>query len=318
EYIKDLNSIPWPAYDLLNKDPKTYRGMPHDSEGMTRPVAVMMTTRGCPHRCAFCSLGSKMYRERDVKDVVDEMEFYKNKFGANSIQLYDDEFIGMSTKQNERIEALCAEIIGRGLNKKLKFLVQGRCSQFVDLDTLKKMKEAGIIWIWWGVESGSPKILDFIHKDITIENVKRTFTLTKKAGIKRLMFIMIGFPKETPEDIKMTADLIEKTKPDQTRIHICSPYPGSELRKYLEDHNLLDNADYYSFDTRLTVNHHTEEMTAEEIKKYYRMLIFKFETGYWYFFKFFIKSLLTIDGWKKALKRIQIAFNYTFSWLKLN
>jgi len=317
EYIKNLDEIPWPAYDLLTKDPASYKGMPHDSKGMTRPVAVMMTTRGCPHRCAFCSLGSKMYRERSVKDVVDEMEFYKDEFGANSIQLYDDEFVGMSPKQNERIEALCNEIIKRGLHKKLAFLVQGRCSQFVELKTLKKMREANIIWIWWGVESGSQKILDFIHKDITIENIKRTFELTKKAGIMRLMYIMVGFPKETKADINLTAKLIKETKPDQTRIHIVSPYPGSELRKYLEDHNLLENSDYYSFDTRRTVNHHTDEMTSDEIKRYSRMLIFRFENGYLYMFKFLIKSLFTIDGWKNLLRRVKRALGYALLWKKL-
>ncbi|MDD2753529.1 MAG: radical SAM protein [Candidatus Portnoybacteria bacterium] len=317
EYIKDLSTVPWPAYDLLDKDPTTYKGMPHDFEGMRRPVAVMLTTRGCPHRCAFCSLGSKMHRERDIKDAVDEIEFYHNKFGANSIQLYDDEFIGMSPKQNERVVAFCDEIIRRGLNKKLSFLTQGRCSQFVDLPTLKKMREANFVWIWWGVESGSQKILDFIHKDITIASVKRTFDLAKQAGIKRLMFIMVGFPKETPADIKLSADLIKKVKPDQVAIHIMSPYPGSELRKYLEEHKLLDNDDYYSFDTRMTVNHHTEELSAQEIKKYYQMMIFRFETGYWYFFKFLLRSLASANGWKNLGRRVRTAFSYLLAWGKM-
>ncbi len=318
EYIKDLNSIPWPAYHFLNTEFLSYIGMPANYKEMKRPTAVMLTSRGCPHRCAFCSLGSKMYRERNIKDVVDEIEFYKNKYGINSIQLYDDEFVGMSHKQNERVEAICDEIINRGLNKKLSFLVQGRCSQYINLKTLEKMREANIVWMWWGVESGSQKILDFIKKDIKVENIIKDFYLARKAGIKSMMFIMTGFPKETPADIKLTANLIKKVKPDQVRIHINSPYPGSELRKYLEERNLIDCHDYYKFDTRLTVNHHTEEMTSEEIKKYYKMLVFRFENGYWHFLGFLVLSLLKIDGWKKLFGRLKMASSLIFSWLKIN
>ena len=144
ENIKNLDEVPWPAYDLLGKNPTSYKGMPHDFEGMVRPISVMLTTRGCPHRCAFCSLGSKMYRERNIEDVVDEIEYHKNKFGAKSFQLYDDEILGMSPKQNERVEKLCDKIIERGLHKELSFLAQARCSEYISLKTLKKMKEGRV------------------------------------------------------------------------------------------------------------------------------------------------------------------------------
>lgn len=317
ENIKNLDEVPWPAYDLLGKDPTAYKGMPKDFGGMTRPVSVILTTRGCPHRCMFCTLGSKIYRERGIKDVVDEIECHKNKFGAKSIQFYDDELMGMSPKQNERVEALCDEIIRRDLHKELSFLAQTRCSEYISLKTLQKMKEAGFVWLWWGVESGSQKILDFITKDTKLENIKRAFRLAKEAGINRLSFIMIGFPTETKEDIQKTVQLIKEIKPDRVAIHIVSAYPGSKLKKYLEDHSLLDNNDYFRLNSRNNVNHHTEEMTAEEIKKYYKMLVFRFETGYWYFLKFFISSLFTPDGWKKLPRRISTAINYSFSWLKL-
>lgn len=310
EYIKDLDSIPWPNYHLLDREFSKYAGMPRDFEGIPRPIVMMLTTRGCPHRCTFCSLGSKMYRERSIKDSVDEIEFYKNKYGAKSIQLYDDEFVGMSPKQNERVEAFCDEIINRGLNKSLAFLVQGRCSDYINLKTLKKMREANFVWTWWGVESGSPKILEFIKKDIKIENVIRVFSLVRQAGIKSAMFIMVGFPKETPADIKLTANLIKMVKPDRLSIHIVTPYPGSELRKYLEDHNLLDCSDYYKFDTRINVNHHTEEMTAEEIKKYHKMLVFRFQYGQLYCLKLFFSFLKTADGWKRLFDRIKIGMKY--------
>lgn len=318
DYIKDLDSLPWPAYHLLFPKFSKYMGMHADYKEMKRPVGILFASRGCPHRCAFCSLSSKVFRARSPKDIVDEMEFYKNEFGVKSIQVYDDEFVGMSPKQNEWVGQICNEIISRGLHKKLTFVVQGRCSQFVELATLKKMRQAGFVWIWWGVESGSQKILDSITKDIKVESVVRDIALAKEANIKSMIFIMVGFPGETKADIKLTANLIKKVKPDEVRIHILSPYPGSRLRKYFEDHNLLETTDYYKFDSRNNVIHHTAEMTSEEIKNNFRLLVWRFENGYWYFIKFMAKSLLSLDGWKKLGKRIKMSLDHFKGWLKVS
>jgi len=316
EYIKDLDSLPWPAFHLLTSDFSKYPGQPIDDKHyeIKKPIITLMASRGCPHRCTFCSLGSKLYRPRSPRNIVDEMAYYKNKFGVKSIAIYDDEFVGMSPKQNEWVKEICDEIIKRNLD--LKFLVQGRCSPYIELATLKKMKQAGFLWIWWGVESGSQKILDeAIHKDIKLADVYRTFDLAKEAGLKSLMFIMVGFPGETPADIKMSADLIRKIKPDDLGIHITTPFPGSQLRKYLEEHNLLDNKlenleDYYTLDpSGQNVHFHTEELTAAEIERYHKFLVFQFSNGYWYMIKFGLKSLTTLNGWEKLFKRMKIVID---------
>ena len=228
----------------------------------------------------------------------------------------------MTPKQNEWVQEICDEMIRRNLN--LPWLAQGRCSPYINLETLKKMREAGCRWIWFGVESGSQKILDeSIQKDISIENVYQVFELTRLAGIKALMFIVVGFPGETPSDIKLSADIIKNIKPDDVAIHILTPYPGSRVRKYLEENNLLDNklenlADYYKYDSEATVNHHTSEMTAEEIKKYYRLLYFRFKKNSpRYFIKFMLKSLITVDGWKKLSKRVKMVSEFFSDWLKI-
>ena len=317
EYIKNLDSVPWPAYHLLFPDFSKYHGMTFLKKERS-PSVTMFASRGCPHRCAFCSLGSKMYRQRSPKDVVAEMEFYRNKFGVRAVQLYDDEFVGMSYQQNKWIEEICGEIMKRGLQEHLIIVVQGRCSEYVELETLKRMRQAGIAWIWWGVESGSQKILDSIKKDIKLENVVRNFSLAKKADIKNLMFVMVGFPGETPADINLTAKIIKKVKPDIIRIHILSPYPGSELRKYLEENNLLETADYYKYDSQFTVIHHTNEMSAEEIKKYYDMLVFRFIGGYWHFAKILVRSLATKEGWKKLSGRIKKATSHFWGWINIS
>jgi len=324
ELIKDLDSLPLPAFHLLTPEFSKYPGQPINQSKMPeikKPIITILASRGCPHHCSFCSLGSKVYRQRSPKNIVDQIELYKNEFGVKSVAIYDDEFVGMSPQQNEWVKEICNEIIKRNLG--LKFIIQGRCSQYIELETLKKMKEAGFAWIWWGVESGSQRLLDkVIHKDITIEDVYRTFALAKEAGLKSLMFIMVGFPGETVADIKLTCDLIKKIKPDTIQIKIATAYPGTELRRYLQTNNLLDNKldkliDYYRLETDRYANHHTLEMTAEEIRKYHRLLVFRFMYGRWYFIKFMLKSLTTFNGWKKLFKRTGILIENLWNYLKV-
>lgn len=169
------------------------------------------------------------------------------------------------------------------------------------------------------MESGSQKVLDIIKKDIKIEDVRKVFKLAKEAGIKSLMFVIVGTPGETPEDIRKTIKLIEEIKPDDVAFHLLSAWPGSEFREYLIKNNLLDNVDdYYRYGSNMEVSHHTKEMTAEEIKKYYRLLVLRYGHSRWHFIKFALKSLLTLDGWKKLLKRIRIVMEYSWGWAKIN
>ncbi len=314
--ILDLDKIPFPAYHLLEPSTDKYTGIYGDYEGMCRPTFVMFASRGCPHRCTFCSLGRKIVRWHNPKRVVDEIELYVKRYGAKSIQLYDDEFIGMSVWQNKWVADICDEIIKRGLNN-VSYLVQGRCSQFVELEVLQKMYKAGFRWIWWGVESGSQKVLDSIKKDIKVENIIRTFSLAKQAGIKNLMFVMVGFPEETEEDIKKTASLIAKVNPDKIRIHIVTPLPGSEMWQVLDEGKMIDDYDILHYTMRIQAVHHTKYFTGDEIVKNYEMLKFRFEDGYWYFIAVIFRSFFSLEGLKSFPRRMKKIFIYSYRWLKL-
>lgn len=313
--ILDLDKIPFPAYHLIEPSFEKYVGIHKDYEGMNRPIIMMFASRGCPHRCIFCSLGQKAVRWHSPKRVVDEIELYVKKYKAESIQLYDDEFIGMSVRQNQWLVEICDEIKKRGLDN-IGYLAQGRCSQFVELEILKKMKETGFCWIWWGVESGSQKVLDGIKKDIKVENVIRTFALARQAGIKSLMFIMTGFPEEREEDVKKTAELIARVKPDEIRIHIATPLPGSEMWRILKEGEMIEDYDFLHYTMRGRAVHHTKYFTSDEIIRNYEMLKFRFEEGHRHFFGVIAKSFITKEGLKKLPSRIKKAFSYGFRWLK--
>ncbi|MBU4360497.1 B12-binding domain-containing radical SAM protein [Patescibacteria group bacterium] len=318
EYIEELDTIPFPAYHLLEPSFSHYSGMHRGTQlfQMKMPNAVIMASRGCPHRCIFCSGGQVKNRRRDPKKIVNEVEFCYKQIHAKSIQFYDDEFVGTSPAQNQWIQEICDEIIKRKLTH-LSYLVQGRCSKFIDLPTLKKMKQAGFKWIWWGVESGSQKVLDLMKKDTTVQDIKNSFKLAKEAGIKSLMFIIVGIPGETKEDVFETGKLIERIKPDQVRFHIITPFPGSELWETLKAKDQIEDYNFLHYNTRFSAVHHTDEMSKKEIEEIYNMMILRYESNKKNLIKVLFKSLFSLKGLKKLPNRIKKMFKYIPQWIKM-
>lgn len=317
EYVKNLDSLPIPAYHLLEPNFLEYSGMHRGAAyyGLAMPNAVIMASRGCPHRCIFCSNHETPNRRRDPKRVVDEIEFCL-KLGAKSIQFYDDEFIGTSPAQNAWVEAICDEIITRGLNN-FSYLVQGRCSPYIKLATLQKMKAAGFKWIWWGVESGSQKMLNLMQKDTTVEDIKNTFKLARQAGLKSLMFIIVGLPGETKDDVYETGKLIEEVKPDQVRFHIITPFPGSDLWEKLKAKNQIEDYDFLHYNTRFSAVHHTDELTAKEIVDLYKMMVLRYESNKNNLLKLMLKSFYSPQEWPNLLPRLKKAFKIIPEWIKI-
>jgi len=317
EYVKDLDSIPLPAYHLLEPSFSNYSGMHRGFAyyGMQMPNAVIMASRGCPHRCIFCSNHKTPNRRRDPKKIVDEIEFCLN-LGAKSIQFYDDEFIGTSPVQNSWVEAICDEIIARNLQH-ISYLVQGRCSPFIKLEILQKMKTAGFKWVWWGVESGSQKMLDLMKKDTTLADIKNTFKIAHAAGLKSLMFIIIGLPGETKKDVYETGRLIENVNPDQVRFHIITPFPGSDLWEKLKAKNQIEDYDFLHYNTRFSAVHHTDELSAKEIENLYKMMVLRYESNKKNLLKVMLKSFYQPSEWKNLLPRLQKVFKIIPQWIKI-
>lgn len=220
DYIKNLDDLPFPARNLFPLE--KYRT--HPPYGRKNPYFNVMTSRGCPFQCAFCfrDVFKYSFRSRSPKNVCDELELLINKYGAQEIHFYDDDF----TLNMERAEEICDEILKR------KIRIRWSCTTRVDLvndKLLKKMKEAGCWLIAFGVESGNQKILDTINKGITIEKIEVAFALTKKVGINTLAYLMAGLPGETEKTIQETINLAKKIKPDFVSWGTLIVYPGSDF-----------------------------------------------------------------------------------------
>ena len=230
--VKNLDKLPLPARELLTPpvNSKYYIG---NDPRIQSPETVMLWSRGCPHRCNFCShpvFGRQPVRMRSPSLIADEIQLLQERWGIKTIFCYDDELTGMSYAHNKWVIQVCNEIVDRGLNT--TFLkCQGRCSKkLVTDEVLDAMYAANFRVIMLGCESGSPKVLKAIKKDVTIEDIKHTVKKVKEHGLFTFTFWMIGNLEETLEDAELTRKLMLELKPyiDYKQVTIMHPMPGSE------------------------------------------------------------------------------------------
>ncbi|MFC1974501.1 B12-binding domain-containing radical SAM protein [Chloroflexota bacterium] len=221
----DLDSLPFLAYHLL----PWQKYKPHPPHGRALPFAAIITSRGCPYKCSFCSkvFGNK-FRGQSPERVVDEIAYYKENFGVKEIAFYDDIF----TLDKKRAYAIADNIIKRDL--KIDWTCEARVN-LVDRELLHHMKQAGCYAVAYGIESASPVILDVLGKGITPAQVEEAVRITREVGMQTVGYFMIGSPGESTDTISKTIEFAKRLKIDFAQFAITTPFPGSELYNlYLE------------------------------------------------------------------------------------
>lgn len=237
EIIKDLDSLPFPAYDLF--DLKNYTPPPHWDLG--RPFVSMPILRGCPHNCTFCCLPlGKSPRVLSVGRAVEQVEWMVKNFGVKAIMM-SPLFPGGKFGTD-----FCNKIIEQGLHKKFSWLSEIRVD-YVNKELLELMKEAGCKRVAYGIESGVQKLLDNIKKGITLAQVERAARLAKEAKIEIIAYFIIGLPGETKELTRQTIDFAKKIDPDFVKFNLAVPYPGTEMYDEAVRDGLLKSLDWERF-----------------------------------------------------------------------
>ncbi len=225
QYIQNLDSIPFPSWDLI--DPRLYPPIPFGTIAKNVPIAPILTTRGCPYRCAFCASknfwGSKL-RKRSSKNVVSEIEWLYNSFGIKEFHIWDDNF----TLDRNHAISICKEIIQKNININLA-LPNGVRIDKLDKELLYYLKKAGFYTITVAVESGNQKILDRANKALNLSNVPPLTNLLKRMGFLIQAYFILGLPGETIKTIHDTLKLSMNIEIDRISYFIASPIPGSEL-----------------------------------------------------------------------------------------
>lgn len=239
EYIMDLDTLPFPAYDLA-KDIKFYS--PDPSAYKAFPVANVMTSRGCPNQCTFCdrNVFGQMYREISAKKVVEQIKYLINTFGIKEIAFIDDTFMINKKRLREIFDTLEKE------NIYFPWTCLSRVN-VVDYETLKYIKEKGCWHIAFGIESGDKEILKRIKKGITLKQIKDAIEWCWKLGIKTKGFFIIGHPGETKKTIEKTIKLACKLNFDNIVATINTPIPGSPQYGFIRDYGDFDETDWSQF-----------------------------------------------------------------------
>lgn len=229
ELIGDLDTIPFPARHLL---PQNEIVMDDRLSNTHLPVAHILCSRGCPYNCNFCANQEHSIRYRTGANIRKELEFLIDKYNIKGFCITDDNFI----VNKEKIEDICREITPLHLQWSSLSRVNT-----VDEELLKKIKESGCIEIKYGIESGSPRILKMMNKQITIEQIKKAITITHEIGIRVKAFILHGFPGENLESTKETIQLLDelKSKIDRISLFRFVPLPGSPVYNNPKDYNLI-------------------------------------------------------------------------------
>ncbi len=218
ELIGNLDDISYPDRSMVPNRLYKYPLLKY------RSCTTMFTSRGCPYNCTFCdkSTFGSQWRARSVENVLDEIDEVVNQYHIKAIIFYDDLF----TLERERVIALCEGILKR--RYRIDWKCEGRVNQ-VDFEMLALMKRAGCSLIAYGVESGNQKGLDYLNKKTKVEQIKRAFRLTRKAGIKTVSYFILGIPVETYKDAMNTIDFANEIKSTYAQFSVLSPYYGTKV-----------------------------------------------------------------------------------------
>jgi len=219
ELIEDLDSLPFPAYDMFPLD----KYWPSYSTRYKKEIPVS-AIRGCPFNCTFCAkVMGRRQRFRSVESVIEEIGYDIKRYGAQQILITDENFTGNRTFTMR----MCEEIMKRGYNKRVSFVCGSRVT--VDLELLKTMRKANFTYIMFGMESGNQRILDPTKKGIRLEDSINAARWAKQAGITADGTFILGLPYETKETIKQTIRFACKLPLDCVTFSQLLPYPGTEV-----------------------------------------------------------------------------------------
>lgn len=266
KFIEDLDSIPFPARHLLPMEKYFQANISHGGVLRKTPYASVVTSRGCPMQCTFCSahrVWGKRYRYRSPENVIEEIKMLIQDYGIKEL-LFEDDNLTLNKRTAE-------EIFEKMIEEKFDLIWKtpnGVAIFTLDENLLQKMRKSGCYQLGFGVESGNQYVLDkIIKKPVDLNKAPRIIKYGRKLGIETQIFLVMGMPGETKEHIRDSFRFARKIKDFRPFISIANPYPGSELYDICKKNNYL--VPEFSFDNLLIdrANIQTPDWTSNELKE---------------------------------------------------
>jgi O-antigen biosynthesis protein len=233
--IRDLDALPMPAWDLFTKLPYSWETLWFPET----PTFTMTTSRGCPFRCAFCSVGAvwgKQYTCFSAARIVSDIEHLIEHYGAKGVYFREDNF----TLDRKRVVEFCKLLMDRHID--IRWACESRVDS-LDNELLELMHKAGARGFYFGIESGSQRILDELHKGISVDQIRTCFRLCNEIGFNTAASVIVGLPQETDEDIAATDSLLSEIKPTVTWHNVFVGIPSSKLYRHVIDRKLYEFID---------------------------------------------------------------------------
>jgi len=243
--IKNLDELPFPAYHLVEEHMKKYHFTM--MAGARTGYALVEASRGCPHRCSFCSqwrFWGGICRAKSPERVADEFEYCYHEFGSQFLWLTDDNF-GLG----EKTDRLCDEIVRRGIADDIMWFMQARCDDIINHKVvLPRMRKAGNLWMLTGLESDSPETLGEFRKGINPSNGKQAMDLLKKNDIFSQATFMIGERRDSHKSIQRLLEFVEEVDPDLAIFMVLTPFPGTDLYDVAKQNGWIEDTNWANYD----------------------------------------------------------------------
>jgi len=225
-----LPEVPLDSYPIADRDILENDGYHYEINGI--PATTLVTSRGCPYRCAFCSKYSTSVRFRSADLVNDEIDYLHGVFGFDAMMFFDDTFI----LRPQRVLTICEHLKALGIA--WRCFVRGDLIMRHGRDFVKIMADSGCIEVGMGVESGSDAILKNIQKGETVSDIRLATELLDQCGIRVKAFFILGLPGESPGTLKETVHLANELPFSSCDFTIFQPYAGSPICENKQDYDI--------------------------------------------------------------------------------
>jgi len=261
--IEDLDTLPHPGYHLVRDHMHKYHFTM--MAGPKTKYALIEASRGCPHRCTFCSqwkFWRGKWRSKSPKRIADEMEFCYDEYGSGFLWLTDDNFsLGKGASK------LCDELIRRGIADKILWFMQARSDDIVKhRKLLPKLRRAGCHWMLSGIESHSSQTLKAYGKNISPNDAGRAMELLKENDIFAQATFIMGERGDSAESIARLRDFANEIDPDLAIFMILTPFPGTELYETAKRGGWIEDTNWANYDMVHAIMP-TETLSREEVQK---------------------------------------------------
>ncbi len=313
ELIKNLDILPIPSRRYIDMEKYKYFNKETTWYVKKEPIATIMTSRGCPYNCVFCStkvVWTRRWRYRSLENVFKEIRMLNQDYGIREFVINDDQFMA----RKKRIHQFCDYFIENKMG--ISFCVDSGISTWlVDKELLVKMKKAGFYSVKFPIETGCKKTLEYVNKPVNLDKTKVLIEEANRLGFWTSSNIILGFPYETKEEIKESIQYVYDSALDFTSFGIAKPNAGSNMYEDFKREGLLELAvvrgsDFYRSD------YDTRNMTAKELNE----IVNRASSG-WFthkfffyikprnFYNYFLPKINSIEDFRYFLKVCRTMFN---------